>query len=921
MIGTMTATEDLVNQLNEKKYDVDQDLIKKIIEEWSMRGSNAEPFIQFFADNETGLDDFGKNFLCSNKISGASKAQIFNKLYENCLLPAESLKWFHKILETSDATDRIDFITMLQCENPKCIIDIFTDTKERNRTRRRENADAAFEDTLKKYIDSEILNLDLTNEAKLNILLACTKRSGEVLFNRIFAIICEKINNPNIEIQEKVNILKKLICDNDFRKKLESFNEYKHSPSYNQLFMFFIENSKELVSSSSTSETKDFFNEIAKHVFRSDNKDFLSNLDIDKIETNDILLEMMSVATAKAMLNSYQTILNPKSKKETILSLALATAYLENSDIFHEFIYIGAKGNQIKEPQNTKPTPNISVIYNNEEHFVTKNIEPNYILGNPLQLANQQKTPIGYNIHLPQGVVKEIVVNVYGGYEAQDLHIKAFRPGVLTDMDKQLLSNGIGVVYLNLNDLVELNVFQCDMPEDIHARLHESINKFYETIKAKPESLDPRLSKIKGAKLYLHGASFGGRTAVRHAELYPRTFDGYISHDGWMDMEKAIQSSSILTGGPRTGMKWLDPASPEHLKKLSDPVLIMQNLDDNNLNAKIAFRFINKAKKLGKANLIKLHLEKIGNPIPGRDDMYNKGHYAPSRDAPGFGTYTKALTAFIQEKNVATPDQTLKKSYKNRKIANRFYIKSTVLKRFIAESMLTYTHNRHNLGDLKHEAIWKTHYEPKANSEFFVSKLLSDQTQLSDEIKRFKDNNLLTDETIKAVLKKELPLFISFFSEYNSIVIPENIDINDLIENRSLIKAVRETFFGLGSPAMQNSDYKENHCSKLLNALYQTNPRLLPDLESKYLDYQSTINSFKDKMIETAERFEKLKLKALHEKSHNQFMKNLNTASEETTKLVLLASEEVINPKKSSETLPKSEISKPPEPSSKLKKR
>ena len=255
--------------------------------------------------------------------------------------------------------------------------------------------------------------------------------------------------------------------------------------------------------------------------------------------------------------------------------------------------------------------------------------------GKALKLDDQ--TPIGYNVHLPQGEVKAIFTHVYGGHEQKDRKEKMYLPGALDALDKYLLANGIAIVKLNLVDLRDLQEFQGEMPEDIHKRLHESINKYFEVFSKEPEllkDLHPDLMVLLGKPNFLFGASFGGRTSVRHAELFPKTFKGYLSFDGVLDFS-TMDVTTALQGNPliwsrQESSKWLDPINDA--QKIQDPVLLLHNLDDNAVSAAVSIAFYQAAigEKKELVKLLRLLLTERGSPIPADEKkIHYKGHFLP----------------------------------------------------------------------------------------------------------------------------------------------------------------------------------------------------------------------------------------------------------------------------------------------------
>lgn len=81
--------------------------------------------------------------------------------------------------------------------------------------------------------------------------------------------------------------------------------------------------------------------------------------------------------------------------------------------------------------------------------------------------------PIGYNIFIPEGEIKAVYVEVYGGRKAAEAKEFTNLPYLLTIFDKPILKQGIALVKLNLVDLIELKVQQASMPKEFFYRQHE----------------------------------------------------------------------------------------------------------------------------------------------------------------------------------------------------------------------------------------------------------------------------------------------------------------------------------------------------------------------------------------------------------------------------------------------------------------
>ena len=87
------------------------------------------------------------------------------------------------------------------------------------------------------------------------------------------------------------------------------------------------------------------------------------------------------------------------------------------------------------------------------------------------------------------------------------------------------------------------------------------------------------------------GLSFGGGIAFRHAELFPNTFDGYISHHGGFGLKRGLNYSECL-----------DVTAKKRPNKIVQPILLLQSRDDNNVNLKYALDFYRKLSSDQKVN-------------------------------------------------------------------------------------------------------------------------------------------------------------------------------------------------------------------------------------------------------------------------------------------------------------------------------
>lgn len=451
----------------------------------------------------------------------------------------------------------------------------------------------------------------------------------------------------------------------------------------------------------------------------------------------------------------------------------------------------------------------ISVIYNND-YYLGSNIEfasdsrISFIKGDELLW---RKEPIGYSAALPENQISHVFIEVYaGGTEAftpEDFLVKEYQ---------YLLNNGIAVIFLNLPDLKELKTHQGKMTNDLHEKIHGCIEHARNIFKYNPENLHLSLLPIKGAFMFLYGASFGGRTAIRHAELYPDSFDGFISHDGSISADTIAQTDL----GSRTMLGYLDPAKIDEMRKIEKPILLMHNMDDNNINVKVTLDFYHKMVDIGKDNLLKLHITTSGSKRA--DRLSNKGHYAPEGDE--FVNYMQTIVNFIINGPSLLPSLNRFRAFKRNIQANQYYNPSTILEQFVSEGMETYRLKK------KKESVaeaWESDYLPIFVRMFYVGEIMHSPVALKKEIDRLFKDNLLSDSMILAALKS----LINPFVQYANIQI-ENIfsleACNDplllSLDNRSLISDFKRNLLLLDSQ-------KPEYIKFILSNLYKTNPTLL----------------------------------------------------------------------------------------------
>ncbi|MGE4349698.1 MAG: alpha/beta hydrolase family protein [Candidatus Berkiella sp.] len=467
-------------------------------------------------------------------------------------------------------------------------------------------------------------------------------------------------------------------------------------------------------------------------------------------DINDSVFNQSATQAARNLLSNYAVHLyqqrlkeessDPQSEKQKLHSYL----YDKNWREFFRMVQL----EYIEQPSDN-PSPMASpekIVYNLEKYDEDLDVLPpsNSEKGAPLAL--NKEAPISYVINIPPGEIKGIQVNVYGGSEKKDRKENLNKPGKLSTEDSALLAKGIAIVELNLVDILKLDVYQNQMPSHLHTELHDSINQFWETIHYKPEALSPLLSNMKEKPIFLRGASWGGRTAIRHAELYPNTFSGYISFDGSLSSEMASKSDKSLVGKRQSALPYLDPAS--HIADIQDPILLIHNANDNNVNIKVSLDFYEKAKKEGKENLLSVHINHKGNTYERNQGVWNTGHFSPNPDHVEFNEQINAVSNFIIYGPDNMPELTTWRILKYNTLSDRNY-------------------NFARTGDLFVEYVNRT-YQKKLPNYQILSKILSVLyfiSTYSTNAIRYHFNDPIPDSALEAGLTQELKRINTYLKE------------------------------------------------------------------------------------------------------------------------------------------------------------
>lgn len=478
------------------------------------------------------------------------------------------------------------------------------------------------------------------------------------------------------------------------------------------------------------------------------------------------------------------------------------------------------------------PHPKYITIANNLGYHQTDTD----IQGYPLFLEKTQKTPIGYNIHIPHVCekVKGVYVIVYGGDEARERERASNKPGQLDALCDHLLDAHIIVVTLNLPDLIKLNEFQAYMSKAIHAEIHSCINKFFHTLKKSPEKLHHSLKKYRFDKLrfILGGVSFGARTVARHLELYPETFDGGVCRNGWLSLETDIRSDlyHLFMNKPRSTKPyspWLNPDIPSEIDKIKRPLLLMHNRDDHNVNIKTFLSFYEHAFNRNKSSLMQISVANQGKPLtynPNGTEKWNKGHSLPQDGE--FEHFKETIVRFITQGPSTLPILSQWRWFKEDKLANKYYIAASTQEKFIAEALLLSQKPHAKIcWENDNEATWRSFYQPLFFAVFYSRMLVSDKVSFNLEMKRLQKNSLLTDEMISTTLKAQTNIFAQYLEEIFNI---NNLTTSNFVSNPYTIRVIKDILF-------KTNHQNDNLLNFVLFHLYNENPCLLKPLYSEFI--------------------------------------------------------------------------------------
>jgi Prolyl oligopeptidase family len=363
-------------------------------------------------------------------------------------------------------------------------------------------------------------------------------------------------------------------------------------------------------------------------------------------------------------------------------------------------------------------------------------------------LPDNSENKLNYHIHFPENKPKAVVVWVYGGCVFEDRRM-TFHPNKLTDIDKALLNDDIAIAKLNTREAEHFSMYenQTMLSAEGHKELHGDIHRFYEILKNNPSTLNEECSILSDIPIFIIGHSFGGRTAVRHVQLYPQDFDGAISINGglsfktikkhdpqdkyaqrWLDVDRAAAPKGTH---PSKAMDWL---SPPVACKMEKPILVIHNVLDTNANVYNSISFFRRAKKLDSNLSTYLFAENL---------HVKENHEIPAEKSKHFKILTDKITDFttkVSDTDISTgisPDEAAV-------MMAKYYPKKSVMNRFISHS---YWLAQKNPLDERAKSVidhWETDYKPILAAVLYIDDLA--KLSKEDKIKKIKTDfeNIIT---------------------------------------------------------------------------------------------------------------------------------------------------------------------------------
>ncbi|MDP1723733.1 MAG: hypothetical protein Q8L85_03435 [Alphaproteobacteria bacterium] len=478
--------------------------------------------------------------------------------------------------------------------------------------------------------------------------------------------------------------------------------------------------------------------------------------------------------------------------------------------------------------------------------------------GNPLYVEyplDGKTYPIGYTIYFPEDTnhIEAIQVQVYGGLTKEERIKNAYRPSSLYNHEAYLARHNTMIIKLNLPDFLG-DTHQRQMTEETMNMLQYCIQHFWKALNNNPESIDNRLLSFKNVPKYLSGGSFGGFVSLLQAQNYPNTWDGYISHNGWLSIGKN-EKWDILN------RKYILQPNPN---KIEDPFLVLGNAHDNNVNMRDWTNFYKKMKKEKKEHLVKSWFTYSGISLGKQagleglsNDLTNTGHYAPN-NIKELLTYSKVILDFMKKdeivhENILSDHINLIgwiKSYEND-------ISATAEKLFLAEVYEQEYEKNNSIDEEALKNIFLTFYLLK-----------NDPSSLGYIIRRKSINDQL-----RKGLERDYEAWVYFTQDFMqhdqaypiSRYFEPSLNMNF---SNNLLESYKECLLKLSTYYGQRSDKRESLAFlRSMRSFFVENPELVRDFDERYKvdqDFQKAFEKAKEKWNKIKTEIDEVGHKLIH---------------------------------------------------------
>lgn len=376
---------------------------------------------------------------------------------------------------------------------------------------------------------------------------------------------------------------------------------------------------------------------------------------------------------------------------------------------------------------------------------------------------------------------KCMLINVYGGAKFNvDVAIdqKYKQSEMEKDFFKGIISKGVLLTFLNLNDHFENRKFQAEMESVVFDRVLQGIELFIENYK---NSLVAGLPK--DLRIFLMGSSFGGLVTTRFLQKnnIKKLVDGGISWDGPLSQRRFSNEEEIFDGCSMRKVQtkfnpYLNPSN--YASELKTPLLVMQNLADNNVQTENALHFITECEKYKTIQFI--HPLFVKSSSHNLNEGINLGHFLPDKSSSNYLLVEEEILSFMTDVIEEKP-MDLNVSEKRIKEARLYAPLTKDAKPNAAEfwkAIAAMLYERHIYAseyksehDLNFEQMWNEYYAPeflKIFCEIFESSFIIGSIDSSSLYQNSYEKGIITN--VYKNLKKIIELNKDSFPNVQSIL-------------------------------------------------------------------------------------------------------------------------------------------------------